>query len=61
MALEIRNDRIYFLQAGAEVAYFADNKLYVKDGHFLNVLRVGNFAFKPRTNGSLSFSKVVYL
>lgn len=58
LALEIRNDRIYFLQAGAEVAYFADNKLYVKDGHFLNVLRVGNFSFRPRTNGSLSFGKV---
>ena len=59
LTLELRNDRIYFLQSGAEVAYFSDNKLTVTDGHFLVSLRIGDFSFRPRSNGSLSFGKVV--
>lgn len=57
--LVISNNRISFTQAGAEVAYISDNTLYITDGRFLNSLRVGNFAFTPRTNGSLSFGKGV--
>lgn len=53
------NDRISFTQNGAEVAYISDNILYITDGRFLNSLRIGNFAFTPRSNGSLSFGKVV--
>ena len=58
LTLQIGNDRISFLDAGMEVAYFSNNKLYVTDGEFLHSLQLGNFAFKPRTNGNLSFSKI---
>ena len=58
LELQIMNDRISFLQGGAEVAYFSNNKLYVMDAQFLNSLQLGNFAFMPRANGNLSFKKV---
>lgn len=58
LTLEIQNDRISFQQSGAEVAYISNNILYITDGHFLTSLRIGNFAFTPRTNGNLSFGKV---
>ena len=54
------NDRIQFIQNGEEVAYVSNNTLYITDGHFLNSLRVGQFAFIPRSNGSLDFKKVTY-
>lgn len=56
--LKQTNDRIQFIQAGAEVAYVSNNTLYITDGHFLNSLRIGQFAFIPRANGSLDFKKV---
>jgi hypothetical protein len=52
------NDRIQFVQNGTEVAYVSNNTLYITDGHFLNSLRIGQFAFIPRANGSLDFKKV---
>lgn len=58
LTLRIENDRISFLDGGAEVAYFSDKQLVVLDGHFLNSLRVGKFAFLPRENGNLSLVKV---
>jgi phage minor structural protein len=58
LTLRIENDRISFLDGGAEVAYFSNKQLYVLDGHFLNSLRVGSFAFLPRENGNLSLVKV---
>lgn len=58
LTLRIENDRISFLDGGAEVAYLSNKKLYVLDGHFLNSLRVGKFAFLPRENGNLSLVKV---
>lgn len=58
ITLRIENDRISFLDAGAEVAYFSNKRLTVLDGHFLNSLRVGSFAFLPRENGNLSLVKV---
>lgn len=57
LTLKIQNDRISFLQNGAEVAYFSNNKLYVYDGEFINALKLGNFSFIPRSNGSLDFKK----
>lgn len=54
----IANDRISFFQNDVEVAYFTNNKFYVKDGEFTNSLTLGNFAFVPRENGNLSFMKV---
>ena len=59
LVLRIENDRISFLDDGAEVAYLSNKRLYVTDGHFLNSLRVGSFAFVPRANGNLSLMKVV--
>ncbi|MDT2824345.1 phage tail spike protein [Vagococcus lutrae] len=59
LELKIQNNRIQFLQGDAEVAYFSNNKLYVTDGEFINSLKLGNFAFMPRENGSLDFKKVV--
>lgn len=56
--LKIEKDRISFLQGQAEVAYISDSTLYIYDGVFLNSLRIGNFAFVPRANGSLDFKKV---
>lgn len=55
LELQISNDRISFLQDGAEVAYFSNRKLYVTDTQILHSLQLGNFAFMPRTNGNLSF------
>ena len=54
------NDRIQFIQNGSEVAYVSNNTLYITDGHFLNSLMIGQFAFIPRANGSLDFKKVTY-
>lgn len=59
LVLRQENDRISFLDAGAEVAYFSNQKLTVTDGHFLNSMRIGSFAFVPRANGNLSLMKVV--
>lgn len=59
LTLRIENDRISFLDAGAEVAYLSNQRLYVTDGHFLHSLRVGNIAAVPRANGNLSIVKVV--
>lgn len=59
LTLRISNDRISFLQSSVEVAYLSNNKLYITDAHVLNSIRIGNFAFIPRANGSLDFKKVV--
>lgn len=59
LILQIQNDRISFLDDGAEVAYLSNKKLYVTDGHFLNSFRVGQFELRPRANGNLSLIKVV--
>lgn len=58
LILRIENDRISFLDQGAEVAYFSNQQLYVLDGHFINSMRIGKFAFLPRENGNLSLVKV---
>lgn len=56
--LKQTNDRIQFIQSGTEVAYVSNNTLYITDGIFLVSLRVGNFGWIPRANGSLDFKKV---
>lgn len=58
LELQISNDRISFLQDGAEVAYFSNRKLYVTDTQILHSLQLGNFAFMPRANGNISFKKI---
>ena len=59
LTLKIQNDRISFLESGAEVAYFTNRKLYITDGEFLNSLQLGRFSFMPRENGNLSFNRMV--
>ena len=59
LILRIENDRISFLDDGAEVAYFSNKQLVVLDGHFLHSLRVGAFSWLPRDNGNLSLVKAV--
>lgn len=54
----ITNEKLSFLQNGNEVAYFANNQMYVTDGNFANSMTIGQFAFVPRANGSLDFKKV---
>ena len=58
LTLQIANDRISFLDSGLEVAYFSNSKLYVTDAEFIHSLRLGNFAFMPRSNGNISFKKL---
>ena len=58
LELKVQYDRISFFDDGAEVAYFSNKQLVVLDGHFLNSLRIGAFAFLPRDNDNLSLVKV---
>lgn len=58
ITLKLENNRIVFLDKGAEVAYFTNNQLTVKDGSFLNSMRIGAFAFIPRDNDNLSLVKI---
>lgn len=58
LTLKITNEKISFLQAGNEVAYFSNQKLYITDAEILHSLIIGNFAYIPRSNGSLDFKKV---
>ena len=58
LTLRLDNGRLSFLDRGAEVAYVSERKMYITDGHFLNSLRIGGFAFIPRANGNLSFVRV---
>ena len=59
LVLRIENDRISFLDGGAEVAYFSNKQLVVLDGHFIHSLRIGAIAIVPRKNGNTSIVKVV--
>lgn len=58
LELQIANDRISFLQDGAEVAYFSDRKMHITDTQIDHSLQLGSFAFMPRANGNLSFKKI---
>lgn len=54
----ITSEKIAFLQNGIEVAYISDDMLYITQAEILTSIIIGNFAFKPRANGNLSFVKV---
>lgn len=58
LTAELSNSRLSFKQNGNEVAYISNKKLYITDTEVLNNIIIGNFAFIPRGNGSLSFRKV---
>ena len=56
--LRLESERIVFLDGGAEVAFFTNKQLTVNDANLITSLRLGNFAFLPRTNNNLSLVKV---
>ena len=58
LKLRIESGKIVFLDHGGEVAYFTNQQLIVTHGHFLNSMRIGDFAFIPRDNDNLSLVKV---
>lgn len=59
LTLRIENDKINFMENGASSAYWQNRKFYAVDGEFINSLKLGKFAFIPRSTGNLSFTKVV--
>lgn len=58
IVLRLENKRIVFLDDGAEVAFFTNKQLTVTSADFLHSIKVGSFAFLPRTNGNLSLVKL---
>lgn len=66
VTLTLENDQIVFMLNGVKVAYIAvddvtkQSKLYIGNAEVKagGTLQLGNFAFVPRSNGSLSFLKV---
>lgn len=58
LTLKIENKEIGFYHEGTKVAYFSNNKLHVLDGEFIQSLKLGKFAWLPRTNNNLTFKKV---
>lgn len=56
--VELSNTRLSFKQDGTEVAYVSNNKLYITSAEVIVNEKIGNFEFRPRNNGSLSFGKV---
>lgn len=56
--LQLQNDRISFTQNGTEVAYITDSQLYIRNAQFIGQMKLGNWAFVQRENGSLSIMKV---
>lgn len=58
ITLRVQNDRISIREGDVEVAYFSNQKLYITDAEILGSLRIGNFAYIPRSNGNTSFKKI---
>lgn len=54
LELRIENDVITFLDAGAEVAYWSNQKMVVTDAEFLHSVIIGNIGILPRANGNTS-------
>lgn len=57
IVMKLDNDDLAFYQNGVKVAYISDNKLEITDAQVNKSLRIGNYVFTPRTNGSLDFKK----
>lgn len=52
------NDEWAILKNEEKVTYINDKTMYITDGQFAESLKVGNFGFVPRANGSLDFKKI---
>lgn len=48
----ISNERISFRQNGSEIAYLSNNKLYITNATVSTQLDIGNFSWRPRSNGN---------
>ena len=55
---QITNQEWAILKNTEKVAYINDKTMYITDGQFTESLKVGNFGFVPRANGSLDFKKI---
>lgn len=55
---KITNQEWSIQKNGAKVTYINDQTMYITDGQFTQSLKVGEFGFVPRANGSLDFKKV---
>lgn len=55
---KITNQEWSIQKNGAKVTYINDQTMYITDGQFTQSLKIGNFGFVPRANGSLDFKKV---
>ena len=56
--VRITTDRISFFQSGTEVSYFSNNQFYIAKGVVTDSMQMGNFIWKPFSNGSLGLMKV---
>lgn len=55
---QFANDEWAMLRNGEKMMWLEEDKINIRKGHFFDQLRVGNFGFVPRANGSLDFKKV---
>ena len=55
---QITNQEWAILKDSEKVTYINDKTMYITDGQFTESLKVGNFGFVPRANGSLDFKKI---
>lgn len=54
----LSDTELAFMQGTTKVAYISESKLNITEAQINTSLRIGNFAFVPRNNGSLDFKKV---
>lgn len=55
---QITNQEWAILKDNEKVTYINEKTMYITDGQFTESLKVGNFGFVPRANGSLDFKKI---
>lgn len=55
---KITNQEWSIQKNGAKVTYINDQTMYITDGQFTQSLKIGNFGFVPRANGSLDLKKI---
>jgi hypothetical protein len=52
------NEKLSFMEGDVEVSYISNQKMYIKEAEITGRLHLGNFAFIPNSDGSLSLRKV---
>lgn len=55
---QITNQEWAILKNTEKVTYINNKTMYITDGQFTQSLKIGNFGFVPRANGSLDFKKI---